>query len=200
LTRKNDRRRVTVLDHQLFVKGITMLCEVYGRTQSKLLLEAYYRVLGTMSDEEFELAVTGLMGDRTFLKMPLPAEIKQYGKGDSGSKALLAYHQVIAAVRHYGGYKSIIFEDRTTMAVVEHMGGWIRLCDATIDEWTWLAKDFVKYYGAFDGRGMEAPGRLPGIHEQTSVAKGLLDEPVQAVTVQAEVRKLASPVSGACET
>jgi hypothetical protein len=175
-----------VLDKQVFIQGITMLCEVWGRTQSKLLFEAYYLAVRDMTAEEYERAIEGIISDRSLLKMPLPAEINGYGRTPASDTALLAYDQLIRAVREQGAYKSVAFEDRTIHACVEAMGGWRRICDATIEDWTWLQKDFVKLYQAFAGRGIAGPERLVGIHEQINAVKGV---DVAAETVRIGTRR-----------
>jgi hypothetical protein len=171
-----------MLDKRVFIQGITMLCEVWGRTQSKLLFEAYYLAVQDMAGDAFERAIQGIISDRTLLKMPLPAEIGHYGRASAGDAALLAYDYLIRAVREQGAYKSVTFEDKTIHACVVAMGGWQRICDTTIEEWKWLQKDFLKLYQAFNNQHVNGPERLVGIHEQTNAVKGV-DEPVDTIRI-----------------
>lgn len=66
-----------MLNKTIFDESMEMLCEIYQREPSKLLLKVYYLVLQNMSDQEFEKSVKIVLETRKYSTFPLPAEILQ---------------------------------------------------------------------------------------------------------------------------
>ena len=63
-----------MLDYKLFVQNLTMLAEVYERDISKPVINTYYEVLKTLSDDDFKFSVRKILSERTYATFPKPAE------------------------------------------------------------------------------------------------------------------------------
>lgn len=63
-----------MLDYKLFVQNITMLAEVYERDISKAVINTYYEVIKTLSDDDFKFSVRRILSERTYATFPKPAE------------------------------------------------------------------------------------------------------------------------------
>jgi len=66
-----------MLNKTIFNDGIEMLCEIYQREPSKLLLKAYYLVCKNMIDQDFEKSIRLVLEKRIYNTFPMPAEILQ---------------------------------------------------------------------------------------------------------------------------
>lgn len=64
-----------MLSKEIFNDYMEILCEVYQRKSTKLLLKAYYIALMDMSDKRFERATELVLKNRIYNTFPLPAEI-----------------------------------------------------------------------------------------------------------------------------
>ncbi len=176
---------MTKKDLKAFAQIMAVMNEAFGnpdRQVSNLMMDFYFKALQDMSIEDLNEAAVRLAQTKTIRTFPTPGEIRQALVGDKEAQALIAWNEFIHAVRSLGPYKSVVFEDTTTMAVVQAMGGWIKFGDYTTEEMKWKQKEFMGMYSAFHGRNLSAPEILPGIHEQTNFALGYRDyiqEPVR---------------------
>lgn len=71
-----------MLDKNLFSQMFTMLCEPYGKQQTKALMSIYYMVLQEMEDDEFKYAVMDILKTRKSTFFPTPGEIYEYKRKD----------------------------------------------------------------------------------------------------------------------
>lgn len=164
-----------MLDEAKFNEGMAILCEMFGREANKFLLKGYFMVLKDLSNEQFEHAITHVMGSHKFSKMPLPAEIKEQVLGKSEDMALLALDKLQKAMSKKGKYASVCFDDPLIHACVSSLGGWIKLCSMELEEWKWVKKDFERLYKAFASNPeakIQIPDHLPGIIETQNSANG----------------------------
>ena len=95
-----------------FIKPFTLLCEMYNREASQLLMEGYYLVLEAVSKNEFEAAIKQVLANRKYSTLPLPADILEAIHGNPEDKAILALKMVEDAMQQHGAYKSVSFEDK----------------------------------------------------------------------------------------
>lgn len=103
---------------------------------------------------------------------PKPADIIRFLEGSAQTRALQAWSLVERAIREIGAYQSLAFEDCLIHAVIEEMGGWIKLCTVSLKELPFVSLEFQRRYQGFV---IKAPHRHPpylcGIIEQDN-AKG----------------------------
>lgn len=160
-----------MLSQQVFSKGLFALSEVYNRNISDTLSEIYYDVLQELTDEQFKNAVNKIIRTNKYPSMPKPAEILEYVHGKPQDEALNAWNTTLEAIRHIGAYKTPIFEDKAISATIEHLGGWIKLCDTDKEEMIWVQKEFEKFYPIMKRKNNESV-MLCGITEQTNANLG----------------------------
>jgi hypothetical protein len=180
-------------DLERFSQIMAVINEVFGnpdRPISDLKMDFYFQTLSDLTIEQLNSAAINLANNKTITVFPTPGQIREAVFGEKGTRAVRAFDQLISTVRKHGAYKTVAFEDKAIMAAIERLGGWIKLCDATTDEWKWIEKDFYKIYQVYEGKDIDAPASLPGIHEQGNFAKGLtIENPTVFVPAHTEKQK-----------
>uniref|UniRef100_A0A6H2A2B1 DUF6475 domain-containing protein n=1 Tax=viral metagenome TaxID=1070528 RepID=A0A6H2A2B1_9ZZZZ len=158
-----------MLDHQLFVKHFTGLCELYSREATEALLDIYYLALQEMSNENFVKAVQRVIQSHSYSNLPAPAEFLGSSSDDA---AIIALDKVERAVQKWGAYHTVVFDDPVIHATISALGGWIHVASAIpVDQWKWFVKDFIKTYKAFASNPRpEIPRVLVGIWEGQNCA------------------------------
>lgn len=80
----------------------------------------------------------------------------------------LAWCDVRRAISRVGGYDSPQFNDPIINATIREMGGWVLLCESTVDELVWREKDFLRLYSALATCQLleDRVARLAGITEK----------------------------------
>lgn len=89
---------------------------------------------------------------------PKPADIIRYLQGSTGTQALRAWSKVEKAIRHVGPYQSVVFDDPSIHAVINDMGGWIKVCEGNDDELPFKAREFERRY---QGYALNPPREYP---------------------------------------
>ena len=141
-----------MLSKRVFAESIAILGEIYDKKPSEQLMDIYYSVLSHFTDEQLKNAINQIIRTNKFSAMPKPAEILEQIEGKPQDKGLEAWTIVLEAIRSVGGYKTPAFEDKAIMGVINHIGGWVKLCDTTKEEMVWLKKEFEKLYPVFQRR------------------------------------------------
>ena len=155
-----------MLSRETFGEGMSLLCEVFERQPTRMLLEAYYMVLKDLSDDEFQRNISGILSSKLFSKLPLPAEILNVSQTDLDDQAILAYDKFTKGKAQTGPYQTVIFDDITIHAVVDAMGSWESVCFITEDEWKFKRKEFLDLYKAFKKNPRtDTPQKLIGLIE-----------------------------------
>lgn len=105
--------------------------------------------------------------------MPSVFELRQLcgasiGKLSAKDRPTLAWCDVRRAISRVGGYDSPDFEDPVINATIREMGGWVLLCNSTVEELVWREKDFLRMYSALATCHLddERTERLAGICER----------------------------------
>jgi len=81
--------------------------------------------------------------------MPKPADIIRLLQGSGQDRGLRAWTKVEKAIAAIGSYSSVVFDDVLIHAVLEDMGGWIRLCHTSTTQLTFSSIEFQKRYQGF---------------------------------------------------
>jgi len=138
------------LNEKIFAEYFTVLCEVFKTASTKLLLEVYYRALQELSDEEYKNAVSLIIKERVYKGLPLPAEILEKAKGNDSDRAIIAKDKLKLAMRTYGAYRTVIFDDPVLHKVIESIGGWVKANTMDIEDLEKYMKfEFEKVYRAY---------------------------------------------------
>lgn len=171
-------------DKKRFASAFGVLCTVFDRESSSLLVKAYFAILKSHKIETVENAITRAMA--TCKYFPKPVELIEFISGGSQGLedyALVEAGNVIAAVKQVGAHASVKFEDQTTAAVIQQgFGGWVQLCSGmTGDQEKWFIRDFARMYQSYSRQNIELSGALPGTTEILNSAEGRFEhipEPV----------------------
>jgi len=100
--------------------------------------------------------------------------------GGNADRSQLAWSKVDRAARCVGGWQSVVFDDPAIHAVIDGMGGWVRLCLSDGDEWPFKQREFETRYRGLLLRGeFEYPRKLVGMAElQNAIAGHASDAPL----------------------
>jgi hypothetical protein len=161
-------------DRAQFANLLTGVGELYSKTMSRLLVDVYWQALTPFDFQDvlrvFQAHIHNPDGGQFF---PKPADIVRLIEGSGETRALQAWAIVEKAIVHIGAYQSVVFDDPLIHAVLEDMGGWIKLCHTLVDEMPFRANEFQKRYRGFVNR---APVRHPkyccGIAEGENLRHG----------------------------
>jgi len=173
--------------------------EVYGKTPTGGAVRLCFEALRKYSIGQIKAALSDHVRNSSGGQFPpKPADIVRALEGTKEDKALLAWTKVDKAVRHVGPYRSVSFRDPVIAQVIRDMGGWIRLCECTEDEWPFVRNDFVKRYQGYSGRQMERQ-TLSGITERDNGAAGIARVEHMTVGDEHEVPMLVVDDNGGSE-
>jgi len=164
-----------MLNKDKFIKIMTGLCEVFNKTPSEFLLDTYYELLKFYSDEQVNSAMMECLKSYKYNLLPKPAEILEFIEGSKDDKALVAWLQVMEAVKKGGYYTSIEFADPIISHCIMQFGGWMQFCSAQKDELPFIEKRFKDYYRLYLRRGITKPIKLIGFIEGTNKREGFLE-------------------------
>jgi hypothetical protein len=130
-----------------FVELMIGIGEVYGREVSKQLADVYWTTLAKYDFSDVSRAFNQhLVNPDTGQFFPKPADIVKFIDGNSQSNALKAWSKVDKAIRYFGPYQTIVFDDALIHAVISDMGGWIKLCEVLDSELPFTRNEFEKRY------------------------------------------------------
>lgn len=153
-----------------FAALMALVCELYKASMSQNLMEFYWQALRDTDFIHVERAFKQHMCEpkkKNF--MPKPSDILYILEGDSQNRAMAAWTKVEKAIGRAGQYNSVVFDDAVIHAVIDDMGGWIRLCNTKILDLPFRAQDFERRYMNYLNRLPEKhPAYLPGIFESNN--------------------------------
>lgn len=166
-------------DKRQFAAILGGMAEVYGKEISKQALALDFKVLEAFSIEEVQAAAIAILATRKYSSLPPPADfIEHMGGGSIEDQAEVVAAQVLSAIGKHGGYNSVVFDDATTMAVIQQCyGGWPQMCAecGVSESEKWFRHNFAKSWAAFKRQGVQVFGVLAGIFEIQNSANGFLE-------------------------
>ncbi len=170
------------------------MAEVYGRTLSEVTQRLYLAVLDGYECQDVVQAFMRHIEDPEHGQfMPKPADIVRQIRGDPEGEAHQAWAKLMWAVRDHGSYASVVFDDALIHAVVQQMGGWVRIGEFTQDELPFRMKDFVALYRSHRQRAEvpQYPPVLLGIIATQNTFLGFADDVPEPVLVGDRTKALA---------
>lgn len=78
--------------------------------------------------------------------MPKPGELIAALEGNALQQAQQAWTKVMHAIRRIGGDKTLVFDDALIHAVIDDMGGWVRLCEMQVKDEPYKQREFEGRY------------------------------------------------------
>ncbi|HVV68008.1 MAG TPA: DUF6475 domain-containing protein [Gammaproteobacteria bacterium] len=143
-----------------FVELLTALSLSYGQSLNEFMIERYWLTLERFEFAEVKKALyacTTQNPDKGQF-MPQATEILRHIEGSTEIQALKAWALVLKIVRQVSSYDSLVFDDPILHRVIDDMGGWISLCETTLDEMKWKGYTFQKLYAAYV---LQPPAHFP---------------------------------------
>lgn len=142
-------------DQQAFFDLWAGAWELHGREATPGMLTLAFEVLRPFELDAIERALHVQLRSRGY-GPPKPGDISELIEGSAEDLGHRAWSRVLDAVRTVGSYESVAFDDPLIHAVIAEMGGWVTLCQLTVDETPFRASEFVKRY-----RGYRIQRRCP---------------------------------------
>lgn len=163
----------TGMDKAAFCELMNGLWAGMGRTvmPDKTTLRVWYLCLHDLTEAQFGRGIQRYLTERSdeFVNVKLIRELSGIqAAGDT--LAIDAWDDVVNQIKLVGGYQTPRFRDLRTTAVVQHLGGWIRICDTKPDELhKWTRQNFLKAFAAMPAT---AEARLTNLIEQENARTG----------------------------
>lgn len=168
-----------------FSRVLNSCAAMYRVDLSPDVVELWWNVLADYDLAAVKVALTKhLRNPDSGQFMPKPADVIRFMSGTTQDSALLAWAKVYKAVRLNGSWADVTFDDPTTHAVLQDMGGWIKLCQMLETDVPYRAKEFENRYRAY-ARLQDvpvAPKVLIGRETLHNQAHGLLPPSTEALT------------------
>ncbi len=168
-------------DLPAFIALMAGIGELYGKAISGHLTEIYWQALKDFEWQDIKNALQAHIHNPDVGQyFPKPADVVRFIEGSGETKALQAWAIVERAIEQAGIYQSVAFDDVRIHAVLDEMGGWIKLCLVTYKELPFCAREFQKRYMSYLDK---APQRYPqyfyGLSECDNTKNGYpIDAPI----------------------
>lgn len=158
-----------MLSKEIFSQYMTGLQNLYDKDISGFLMELYYEALKELTDEQFKAGVNKIIKNRVYSKFPQPGEIIQSSIGNrENNKICYAEDNLRKAVKNYGAYYSVIFDDPVIHIMLEnHFGSWIKFCRLETEEMESFFKfEFEDLYKAYSSqKRISIKTKMVGVHD-----------------------------------
>jgi len=121
-----------------------------GKNLSPEVIKTYWQLLKCFTWVEVRYAFKAhIINPDGGQFMPKPADIIRQLKGSGASRAANAWAKVNKAIEHIGSYTSVVFDDALIHAVIDNMGGWVRLCQTSTEHLKFRQIEFERCYQDF---------------------------------------------------
>lgn len=138
---------------------------------SKEMKSIYFLGLKDLTVEQLNSAYVEIIRTRNFQKMPKIAEIRENALGETKElmnlRMQMAREKILFAIRKYGIYQSVEFDDKGIHALIDSAGGWHKICSMEQKEFEDLFKynNFEKIYGAYWKLPRNVSQNYLGLHD-----------------------------------
>lgn len=153
-------------------KLLFMTSDYYKETLSEGDINLWLRDLSPFSFDDI-LSAFGKWRQSSD-RMPKISNIVEIIRGSEEDLALAALIKVENAMSRYGSYATVVFDDPIIHAVIPELGGWVRTCRLSENEFTWWKKDFRERYQHHLRYGTltNLPPKLLGIFDEKNLLFG----------------------------
>lgn len=160
--------------NQKFLEVLTGVHDFYGKELTPFAVQVWMQACKEFDVDQVTKALSAhLMDPERGQFMPKPADIVKQLHGTHGDRSLVAWGKVFGAMGSVGAYKSVVFDDAVIHAVIDDLGGWVKVCRTDNEELPFMQKRFCDTYKAYSGRrDLKYPAQLVGEHDQTNAKFG----------------------------
>lgn len=155
-----------------FTQAFVKYQEYYPEpVMSKEMKSIYFLGLKDLTVEQLNSAYVEIIRTRNFQKMPKIAEIRENSLGETKElmnlRMQMAREKILFAIRKYGIYQSVEFDDKGIHALIDSAGGWQKICAMEQNEFEDLFKynNFEKIYGAYWKLPRNVSQNYLGLHD-----------------------------------
>ena len=155
-----------------FTQAFVKYQEYYPEpVMSKEMKSIYFLGLKDLTIEQLNSAYVEIIRTRNFQKMPKIAEIRENALGETKElmnlRMQMAREKILFAIRKYGIYQSVEFDDKGIHALIDSAGGWQKICAMEQNEFEDLFKynNFEKIYGAYWKLPRNVSQNYLGLHD-----------------------------------
>lgn len=161
-------------DSSKFLEVLAGVHDFYSKDMSEFAARVWLQACEGFDLEQATKALSAhLMDPERGAFMPKPADLVRALHGTQTDRALIAWGKTLMAAQRVGAYTSVCFDDGLIHAVIEDLGGWIRVCRTSTEELPHLQRRFCDSYRAYARRpGAEFPACLAGEAEIQNGAIG----------------------------
>ena len=93
----------------------------------------------------------------------MPADIVKAIDGGGADASQIAWATLLKTLSQVGTYESVVFDDALVHAVVDTMGGWMRLGELTDDDLKIMSHQFFKTYQGLRNKAGGITGAYPAV-------------------------------------
>lgn len=160
-------------DYAEFVAIMGAAAEMLNQPKlTPLGLEMAFVVLQDHSIEDVKRAIYATLRESPCI--PTPSDIIRHLEGTAEDRGSLAWWHVVRAIRKYGHYESVAFDDPAIHYAIDRMGGWQKVCNILEEELPFREREFIKLYarGERCADWDSVPKRFLGFHEINNIQGG----------------------------
>ena len=156
------------------------IVDYYGSSKlTKEKQELYYLALKDLSKEEFLNGFIRMIRDREYTNFPSIAEIRKYGlwlkEEDVEVRIHIAKEKLKQAIKVFGAYQSVAFDDPNIHAVIDSLGGWVKVCMMKEEELEkFITFEFRKIYKVYLRSSYNINSRYTGLHDKENNNESLI--------------------------
>lgn len=156
------------------------IVDYYGSSKlTKEKQELYYLALKDLSKEEFLNGFIRMIRDREYTNFPSIAEIRKYGlwlkEEDVEVRIHIAKEKLKQAIKVFGAYQSVAFDDPNIHAVIDSLGGWVKVCVMKEEELEkFITFEFRKIYKVYLRSSYNINSRYTGLHDKENNNESLI--------------------------
>jgi len=153
-------------------KWLFMASDYYREKLSEGVVDLWLTALSEFPPDDVSAAFGKWIGSSD--RMPRISNIVEIIRGSGEDLALAALIKVETAMSRHGSYATVVFDDPVIHAVIDELGGWVRTCQLTENEFTWWKKDFRERYRHHlrCGIPLDVNPKLLGILDETNLPMG----------------------------
>jgi hypothetical protein len=170
---QNIASLVDGMDKKIFMQLIGDLWEGMGRKDppGNTLLKMWYITLRKMTPDQLGRAIVRYLEEKSDEYCTPKLLLELGGVTSAGDTAAIeAWDDVVKEISRVGAYQTPRFRDVRTAAVIQNLGGWIRVCDTKPDELhKWTRQTFLKTFAAMP---VTATARLTNLIETENARTG----------------------------
>ena len=169
-----------IMNLQEFNIVFKKIVDYYGSSKlTKEKQELYYLALRDLSKEEFLNGFIRMIRDREYTNFPSIAEIRKYGlwlkEEDVEVRIHIAKEKLKQAIKVFGAYQSIAFDDPNIHAVIDSLGGWVKVCMMKEEELEkFITFEFRKIYKVYLRSSYNINSRYTGLHDKENNNESLI--------------------------